>query len=193
MVATRCIRCARVLEGGGQYCDGCRPAEPVIARGAMSTVTSVPTCPKCGRGLDSGTMFCDCTLKVREDFEYGGFLIRLAAHLIDIVILAIIGAIFGFIIGDPTNAFFFNVLVGILYEVGFTASEGATPGKMAMGLRIVNLDGSDIALGQAILRVFGKWVSGLILGVGYLVMLFNDEKRCLHDYMANTVVILQRS
>lgn len=182
----------RVLDGGGQYCDDCTPSEPVIQRGASSVITSVPTCPNCGRGLEAGTTFCVCQAVRPGELQYGGFLVRLVAYLIDGFILGVFGVFVTFAT-TPSNAFLVNLAAGVIYHVGFWVAEGATPGKMAMGLKVRSLDGSPIDLGQGIMRMLGYWVSGLILGIGFLVILFNEEKRGLHDYMANTIVVVDRS
>jgi uncharacterized RDD family membrane protein YckC len=66
---------------------------------------------------------------------------------------------------------------------------GATPGKKAMGLRVVDSNGERISF----LRAFGRNVGRLLcyysLTIGYLVMFFNERRRGLHDIVAGTRVV----
>lgn len=192
MFATRCIKCTKPVEGGGQYCDDCRPDEPVVPRGAASTISSVPVCPTCGRVLESGTKFCAfCDHQTRAELDYGGFLPRLGAYVIDGIVLGLFGMLVA-AATSPQNAFFVNIAASLVYHVGFWVTEGATPGKKVFGLRVVSVDGSPIEIWQGVLRVFGYWLNGLTFGIGFLVILFTAEKRGLHDYVANTIVIRER-
>jgi uncharacterized RDD family membrane protein YckC len=78
------------------------------------------------------------------------------------------------------------------YETFFLVKYGATPGKMAMGLKVIRPDGSGIQVGRAIGRYFSKWVSEIILLIGYIMIGFDAEKRGLHDMMCDTRVIKTR-
>ena len=81
-------------------------------------------------------------------------------------------------------------IIRLLYFVLMDSSKHrGTLGKMAMGIKIVRADGSRISIGKAILRYMGKWISGLILGIGYIMAAFTDKKRALHDMIASTVVV----
>lgn len=64
----------------------------------------------------------------------------------------------------------------------------ATIGKKIFGLKVGDVKGNRIAVGKAGLRLFGKWISGQILLLGYLMAFFTDRKRALHDFIAGTVV-----
>ena len=65
-------------------------------------------------------------------------------------------------------------------------------GKMAVGIKVVMTNGEPIDLGAACLRYVGYLASGLILGIGYLMIAFSAEKKGLHDNIANTVVVKSR-
>jgi uncharacterized RDD family membrane protein YckC len=65
----------------------------------------------------------------------------------------------------------------------------ATIGKKALGLKVATLSGDRISFGQATGRFFGKYVSAIILLIGYLMMLWDDRKQTLHDKMAATLVL----
>ena len=68
-----------------------------------------------------------------------------------------------------------------------------TPGKMILGLKIVNADGSEkISFGKAVGRHFAKWVSSIIFSIGYMMAGWDDEKRSLHDRMCSTRVIYKK-
>jgi uncharacterized RDD family membrane protein YckC len=70
-----------------------------------------------------------------------------------------------------------------------SSARGATLGKMALGLRVVDLNGDRIGFGRATGRYFGKIVSGLILGIGYFMAAFTQQKQALHDIMAGCLII----
>jgi uncharacterized RDD family membrane protein YckC len=70
-----------------------------------------------------------------------------------------------------------------------SSARGATLGKMALGLRVVDLNGNRIGFGRATGRYFGKIISGAILCIGYLMAAFTQQKQALHDIMAGCLVV----
>ena len=91
---------------------------------------------------------------------------------------------------DLSRAVALQVVINWLYEALLTSSErGATLGKMAVGLRVVTEQGERISFLRATGRYFAKYVSALILGIGFLMVAFTDRKRGLHDMIAGTLVI----
>jgi uncharacterized RDD family membrane protein YckC len=151
--------------------------------------------------------------------SYAGFWIRLGAYLIDLVILLILQsiadfAIFGSMFMTPTtpitpgqNPFevmapmfarmgatiLTNTLLFAAYYTGFVGAMGATPGKLAVGLRIVRPNGGPVSYLRALGRYFATVLSGMILCIGYLLIAFDAEKRGLHDMICDTRVIQTRS
>jgi uncharacterized RDD family membrane protein YckC len=85
-----------------------------------------------------------------------------------------------------------NLALGMAYEVYFVSTRGATPGKMALGLKIIRADGSPIPPGLALGRYFAHWISGAILFIGYIMAGFDSQKRALHDRICETRVIYAR-
>jgi uncharacterized RDD family membrane protein YckC len=67
----------------------------------------------------------------------------------------------------------------------------ATPGKRALGLKVVDDDGARIGFGRASGRFFGKIVSGAVFYIGFLMVGFSERKQALHDMMANTLVVFR--
>ncbi|MCK5844788.1 MAG: RDD family protein [Victivallales bacterium] len=149
-------------------------------------------------------------------FLYAGFWIRGGALFIDGIILNIIQMPISFVIGlimGGTGATLDNnsgaglavfvvlqiinisisIIVPMLYYVFFLVKKGATPGKMALGLRIINADGSrEISYGKAFGRYFAKMLSSLTLCIGYMMAGWDDEKRALHDRICSTRVIYSK-
>ena len=82
-----------------------------------------------------------------------------------------------------------GVLAGWLYYSLFESSERrATPGKMAVGIRVSDLAGRRLSFGRATGRSFAKYVSNLTLCIGYVMVAFTDRKQALHDLIAGTIV-----
>lgn len=152
--------------------------------------------------------------------HYGGFWIRFVAKLIDGIIVGIANAIiripfmvmFGLGVGGlgtgrrfgdgmifgPAMAGILGIstliglAIGVAYEVYFLSAHGATPGKMALGLKVIRADGGPISPMLALARYFAQWVSAVILMIGYIMAAFDPEKRALHDRICETRVIHSR-
>ena len=135
---------------------------------------------------------------------YGGFWLRVVAYIIDAILLSIVGTVIGMAVGsnpftaDPGaepdyTGGGISLVVGWLYFALLESSErGATLGKMALGLRVVTASGGRLGFGQATGRYFAKILSGIILGIGFLMVAFTDRKRGLHDMIAGTLVVKAR-
>ena len=68
------------------------------------------------------------------------------------------------------------------------SSLGASPGKRICGLIVVDEAGMPLDFGQAFLRSLCRCLSALILGIGFLIGLFDAQGRALHDRLAKTFV-----
>jgi uncharacterized RDD family membrane protein YckC len=149
--------------------------------------------------------------------SYAGFWIRFVAYMIDAIILAVAMGIVQFAILGSFISFprfdsgtrpelMLAPMLGMLgllsvvsigisctYESFFVYKYGATPGKMALSLKVVRPNGGPIDLGRAVGRYFGKMLSGIILYIGYIMAGFDSEKKALHDMICDTRVIRTRS
>ncbi|MFI5000404.1 MAG: RDD family protein [Reyranellales bacterium] len=134
---------------------------------------------------------------------YGGFWIRVVAYLIDAILLSIAGGILGAATGmnlfatDMEHYHYETNLISLavawLYFALLESSErGATVGKMAVGLRVVTEQGERLSFLNATGRYFAKFISAVILGIGFIMVAFTDRKRGLHDMIAATLVIKTR-
>ena len=95
-------------------------------------------------------------------------------------------------IGELQYAFAAVYALNFVYHVSFNGLLSATPGKMAIGAKIVRLNGRNIGLGSAIVRWFGERVSDLTCYIGYFFIAFRADKRALHDLIAGTQVIYKQ-
>jgi uncharacterized RDD family membrane protein YckC len=75
------------------------------------------------------------------------------------------------------------------YFVMFWSTTGQTPGARLMRIRVVDGDGGRIGAGRAVTRFVGLVLATIPLGAGFLIMLWDDRRRCLQDWLARTVVI----
>jgi uncharacterized RDD family membrane protein YckC len=92
--------------------------------------------------------------------------------------------------GVKVAVFVLSVVFSLAYSVLFTGLVGQTPGKMAVGIKVVLADGRVPGVGRAFVReVVGKFLSGLVLCLGYLWMLWDSERQCWHDKLAGTRVV----
>jgi uncharacterized RDD family membrane protein YckC len=130
--------------------------------------------------------------------EYAGFWIRVGAKFVDGIILNVAGQIIQLVIGlalkgSPEVAAGIGVIIALGINAGymiyFTGKYGATPGKMACKIEVIRADGSPMTFGRATGRYFAEMLSGLTLGIGYIMVAFDEEKRSLHDRICDTRVV----
>jgi uncharacterized RDD family membrane protein YckC len=143
---------------------------------------------------------------------YGGFWIRVVAFIIDGIIVRAaawpvsmifgLGGLAGMMGGFPHGGLglhlFGSGLVAVivvfgswLYEAFMLSSPyQATLGKMIFGMKVTDLQGNRISFARATGRHFAKWLSGLCLCIGYIMVGFTERKQGLHDMLAGTLVRL---
>jgi uncharacterized RDD family membrane protein YckC len=143
-----------------------------------------------------------------------GFWVRFVAYLIDGIILMVIGSIVQFALlgsvvpfrqlqpgvgpeaalgamaGMVAVVFLVDMVIGCSYEAFFVSSSlCATPGKLALELKVVRPDGARLTLGRAVGRYFAKRLNMLTAGIGYIMAGFDSENRGLHDMICDTRVV----
>lgn len=84
---------------------------------------------------------------------------------------------------------FIYIAANALYAGFFVGKYGATPGKMACKLIVVDPTGGRISYGRSFGRAFAEILSQIICDIGYIVAAFDGEKRALHDHVCTTRVI----
>jgi uncharacterized RDD family membrane protein YckC len=187
-------------------------------------------CTQCGRNLPASALLsfgdqlvcAECKplfvqrLRAGQSVAAGpafaGFWIRVAAKMIDGIILYAVNlaltALFGLafagamqrqalenpdqpwlMLSFTCGMFVLQMLVAMGYTVFFLSRFSATPGKLLVRLRVVRSDGSAIGLGRSFGRHFADMLSSMILGIGYVMVAFDDQKRALHDHLCDTRVV----
>lgn len=129
--------------------------------------------------------------------KYAGFWKRLIALILDIAILAAVGALTGYYLYgyvSPRHEVLVGNTLAIMlawfYFAGFESSPWqATPGKKALRIQVVNLARERIGFGRASLRHFSKAISALAFLLGYLIAAITPRKQALHDSLTRTLVV----
>lgn len=196
-----CSRCGTVVSEGAAFCSTC--GAPVAGAGIVAPVDA-----PAGVGEAGGPAM-----------HYAGFWLRFVALIIDGLVLVIpMGIVFVMLaialglsvpfkrfpsIDTPdaiwaSLGFEFIALIVLVsfvaYWIYYAACESsrwqATPGKMALGLYVTDLEGNRISFAQASGRFFGKLVSKyLTLYIGFVMAGFTAKKQALHDILAGCLVL----
>ncbi len=155
----------------------------------------------------------------KVEVRYAGFWLRFVAYLIDDLILGFVGFLVSLpfiggivlsaigigenpdldertflgiagIVGSVFGLVVVVVALGWLYFALMESSKNqATLGKMALSLKVTDMDGKPISFARATGRYFGKIISGLIFNIGYILAGLTEKKQALHDMMAGCLVI----
>ncbi len=202
-----CTSCGHENAAGSVFCMRCgAPVQQSIggAPAESTPVYGIP--PEAATGYGSSPFVA----------SYAGFWMRFFAALLDAIIVFVItlvifiplGIILGIVgaagamsggetdiaqmVEGPLMALNYVVSIALqwLYEAGLTASaKQATLGKLALGIKVTDLDGKRISFGRASGRHFAKYLSTIILLIGYLMQPFTQKKQALHDILAGTLVV----
>lgn len=148
------------------------------------------------------------------DRPNAGFWVRLAALMVDGLLLGVIQFVF---IYGPLMAYLYNtgiftapdpemammavapmvtlaqaavLLLYVVYFVALTAGKHqGTYGKRSMGIYVRKRDGGRVWIGHSLVRFVGYIISWIPLGLGYLMAAFSKKKLALHDLIAGTEVV----
>ncbi len=193
---------------GGVFCSECGksfPPDQVISISGRNVCAACK--PVFVQRLSEGA-----TIAVAPgEMRYAGFWIRFAAKFIDGLIVGVptflliflTGGLMGAsgavnpnspaaamsMLGVQIGAQLVSIAIGAAYTIFFVAKYAATPGKMAVGLKVVNADGSKVSAGKATGRYFAEMLSGITCYIGYIIAGFDGQKRSLHDHVCGTRVI----
>ena len=114
---------------------------------------------------------------------------RFGAWFIDGVLLFIVTIILAVIIGPSPIPF----VIGLLYFIGMEGSpKQATLGKMAVSIVVTDVHGERITYNRATGRHLAKFISAVVLLIGFLMVAWTERKQGLHDMIAGTLVMTGR-
>lgn len=187
-----CNKCGTPNAANAQFCSRCGAAMGPVPAAAAPPVAPAPYAA------------------VAPAAAYGGFWIRVVAAIIDAIVVRVVawpigmvfglGGLAGMMGGFPHGAMGLHLLGGglvlvlvifgsWLYEAFMLSSPyQATLGKMIFGMRVTDPNGNRISFGRATGRHFVKWLSGMILCIGFIMVGFTERKQGLHDMLAGTLV-----
>lgn len=138
---------------------------------------------------------------------YAGFFVRLSAYIIDCIIVGIALLIIRIpklivYMMNPDIFFLkpflfefsiFDViiyLIGLTYFILMTYYCGGTLGKKLLNLKVCKAKDEKLTLFTVIYREsIGRYLSGLILFIGYIMIAVDSKKRGLHDMLSDTLVV----
>lgn len=192
-------------------CPHCGFSREIPAAPTAGAAPVLVLCPACNQTFsvtpqDTTTPPAATAERGTREEAMAGFWIRFCAALLDGLLVATIqglilflfGALLALLLDDFDGEGLLMVglgwllasSIGMIYYVFFTGYGGQTPGKMALRIKVIRCDGSEIGLGRAFYReTLCKFVAGIIFGIGYLMVAFDARKQGLHDRMADTYVI----
>jgi uncharacterized RDD family membrane protein YckC len=198
--------------GNGQFCTECgRPSSSsdLLAFGAARV------CADCKDVFFQRVRERGSAAAGTPFMRYAGFWIRFLAVFIDGLILGVFFSIIemilflipgrgifrtlqnppisppeaGLILGGIAVSYLIFFAATIAYQSWFVAHRGGTPGKLAVGLRVVRSDGASLTMGRSIGRAFAYVLNNLTFGIGFIIAAFDSQKRALHDHVCDTRVI----
>jgi uncharacterized RDD family membrane protein YckC len=141
-----------------------------------------------------------------EQIDWGHWIIRLVAIIIDGILLAIASAIiggiitlttilaggFGYFLGATGFAFFWLIwgILALLYYVVLDTTWGGTIGKRVMGLHVQMVNGGKVTLEKSFIRNISK-IYPLLLFLDWLVGIVTpgDKRQKYMDRIAGTIVV----
>jgi len=193
-----CPRCGASIEGTPSYCPNCGAPLATVAAAAAT----LPAAGFAGALPESGVV-------------YAGFWRRCGAMILDGVLLNVVTFPMGMMAMIPMTSrmeamrdsdfspeqfasfmgLYFMIagcglLIAWLYSALMLASKRqATVGMMAIGLIATDVQGRPLSFARATGRYFATLVTSCTLGIGYLVMLFNQRRQTVHDLIAGTVIV----
>ena len=188
-----CTNCGEQVVSSAKFCGNCGN---LFSHRTEEIVTNLE-----GRISDS----TEVIYKNRVEIKKGNYFFRrFGANIIDNFIFLVLFLIIqtgledyssNFLASDSVIMFWIIILI-LLVTVGplvyFTLMECSvyqgTFGKKVMGLKVVNVNGEGIGFGRALGRNLGKILSNILL-VGYIIILFTEGNKGLHDYVSGSEVI----
>lgn len=146
----------------------------------------------------------------KKEIKYGGFWVRFLALIIDSIIISlvfspILDAIFPakevpfnwhFMDQELNSKYLYSSSSGVrnvifmIYSILMLYYYNTTLGKMVLGLKITNEEGKKPELLNLVIReTIGKFLSAIIILLGFITAGFDSKKQAWHDKLAKTYIV----
>ena len=209
-----CSKCGANVADGIAFCSAC--GQPMVGFAVGQAAGAPPATAAPPGTVYAPPVEASWQAPAARPVAYAGFWLRVVAFIIDGLLLYFVSMILffpfaastgmgmrGMMTGRPPDpqAFFpmihallrlallRMVLHWLYYSLLESSAWQGTLGKKALGLEVTDLDGNRISFGRATGRFFAKFISSIILGIGYIMAGFTERKQALHDILAGTLVI----
>ena len=140
-----------------------------------------------------------------EPLQYGGLVRRALAWLLDLLLLSALLSPVLFLVNGIAHAHIYHeagwmvyraVRLAVVLAIGLTvlcqttSRYGGTPGKVLLGLQVLDAQGHWLSPRQALVRVLLS-IPAICSGIGVLIMFVDAQRRTFHDRVLNTVVVVK--
>lgn len=215
-----CPRCGELNVPGSRFCKNCGegldssvPDSAVVSAVGGTVAEGSKICPACRTVNEASSVFCykcgvalpaQVLTRVQALGNPAGFWVRLAAFLIDNLIIGVfvimvavllsdmpIGKVFGAEFGSPSwwRVQIISEAFSVAYFTFAIGKWGQTAGKALLRLKVTRVDGSRLTYWRSFARFLSYYLSSLTIGFGFLLIALTSHKRGLHDYVCNTRVL----
>lgn len=208
-----CSRCGHMNDMQAAFCAKCGAPQQQSAPGAFAAGTPGPGTgyqPTQSAIATAPAYAASYPVAPAAPVSYAGFWIRFLAYLIDSVLLGVVAMPIWFLAvglgavgakSSPDAAamamlgmmplFFLGSVVGgwLYFALMESSTKQGTVGKMALKLRVTDVDGHSITFGRATGRYFAKMINSFTFFIGWIMAGFTAKKQGLHDMIAGTVVL----
>jgi uncharacterized RDD family membrane protein YckC len=211
-----CSKCGANVADGIAFCSAC--GQPMVGFSVGKTTAATPSVDPVAPGgtvYAPPAQAYSQPLAARP-VAYAGFWLRFVALIIDQLLLYFVVMILllpfaasvgmgmrGMATGRPPDLQALLPMIHVMFRLALlriivhwlyyslleSSAWQGTLGKKALGLEVTDLDGSRISFGRATGRFFAKFISWIILGIGFIMAGFTEKKQALHDILAGTLVI----
>ena len=199
-----CPKCGKETDASGKFCQWCG-----------ADIASIPANPVTTPEEEEGP---DIGVYAGLGRRFVAFIVDIIIILLfDLVAMAVLGLTRGIqnsyyyfvqhvpvdqLTTDGTMAAFLGTVIAAygvvliiipwLYFAGFESSRSqATPGKLLMHIVVTDMTGNKPTFARVTLRHFAKFVSALIIFIGFLMIGLTQKRQGLHDKIAGCLVLLQ--
>ncbi|HEX3682938.1 MAG TPA: RDD family protein [Bryobacteraceae bacterium] len=191
----------------------CTECKRAFARDELLAFESARVCGSCKAIFFQRLREQGISGVIKTFYPFAGFWIRVLARFIDgailwaffIALMFVWEAAMRRVIFDPAHAnaydiaavwgglgliYLISTAALIVYESWFLSHRGATPGKLAVGVRVIRANGQPLSTKRSIGRSFAYLLSSMLpLAIGFIMAGADEEKRALHDRICDTRVV----